>query len=98
MKWLWGWVLAFLAATPAWAELAPGEVAIVAMADSQESRDLAEYYAKARGIPLSHICLLQGKPGRTIPRTAWQEKVRPAILDWLKEKGLSTKIRCLVTS
>ena len=93
---LFGWIV-LLWATTAWGQLVPEQVAIIAMAQSPESRELASYYAKARGIPESQICLLEGKPDRTVARATWDQQMRPAILKWLTEKGLSTKIRCLVT-
>jgi hypothetical protein len=93
---LFSWIV-LLSATTVWGQLVPEQVAIIAMAQSPESRELASYYAKARGIPESNICLLEGTPGRTVARATWDQQMRPAILKWLTEKGLSTKIRCLVT-
>lgn len=79
------------------AQLTPDEVAVLAMANSGQSRRLAEYYAKARAVPESQILLLDGKPGETMSQAVWQNEVRPAIRAWLKAKGLETKIRCFVT-
>ena len=50
-RWHLGWVIVLLAAGFARAELTPDEVAVIAMAESDQSRRLAEYYAQARGIP-----------------------------------------------
>ncbi|MFH1920729.1 MAG: TIGR03790 family protein [Planctomycetota bacterium] len=91
------WALVLGMAGAARGELKPEEVAVIAMARSPESRQLAEYYAKARGIPESHIFLLPGRAGDSISRAAWEEEFRPAIRDWLAESGLKAKIRCLVT-
>lgn len=79
------------------AELMPDEVAIIAMARSAESRRLADYYAQARGIPESQICLLSGEPGTSMRRDAWEQVTRPEIYAWLNENELRTKIRCFVT-
>jgi len=79
------------------AALKPEEVGIIAMANSKDSRHIAEYYAKARGIPTSHIILLEGKPCMTITRDTWDRKLRAAILVQLEKRKLSEKIRCLVT-
>jgi uncharacterized protein (TIGR03790 family) len=94
MRWLGGWVMVLLLAAtnlrsvPARAELTPDEVAVVAMARSDQSRRLAQYYAEARGIPPSQIYLLDGKPGgpqgAPMSREVWQQQARP-------------EIRCLVT-
>ncbi len=79
------------------AGLTPQEVAIVAMAQSPESRRLAEYYATVRGVPADHIMLLEGKPLHELSRAEWETKTRPAIRQWLREKKLDDKIRCFVT-
>ena len=103
MRWVSGCAMVLLLAAtnlrsvPARAELTPDEVAVIAMAQSDQSRRLAEYYTKARGIPESYIFLLEGKPGETMGRTVWEEQARPAIRAWLDEGGRREKIRCLVT-
>ncbi len=80
------------------ADLQPDEVAIIAVQNSLESRELAEYYAKARGIPESHICLIKVAPGKTLDRTLWDSQVRPYIRNWLLERELEEQVRCLVTT
>jgi uncharacterized protein (TIGR03790 family) len=101
MKRSGGFLLAFLVAcglaAPARAELTPDQVAIIAMANSPASRELAEYYAKARGIPESHIFLIPGDVRQRIARYYWNETVRPGILEWLRKHESFAKIRCLVT-
>lgn len=92
-----GCVIVFLTAAAARADLAPDEVGVIAMAESDQSRRLAAYYAEARGIPKYQILLLKGKPGGTMSRAAWQQRTRPAIRDWLSEQGRAETIRCLVT-
>ena len=89
--------LLFSLVTTAEAELTPDEVAVIAMARSQQSRHLADYYVGARGIPKSQICLLSAKPGTTMTREVWQQESRPEIYAWLAENDLRTKIRCFVT-
>jgi uncharacterized protein (TIGR03790 family) len=58
---------------------------------------MAEYYADARGIPKSQICLIDCTAGETLSRDEWETKVRPAIRSWLVENRLDEKVRCLVT-
>ncbi len=91
-------LLTFSIAATARAELTPDEVAVIAMAESDQSRQLAEYYAQARGIPQSQILLLSGKPGGTMSRAVWQQQAQPTIRAWLADKARRGKIRCLVTS
>jgi uncharacterized protein (TIGR03790 family) len=92
-------VLSLLATTAssARAELKPEEIAILAMAESPQSCKLAEHYAAVRGVPKTQILRLPGKPAVTVGREAWETSLRPTIRAWLKEKGLETKIRCMVT-
>lgn len=96
MKWHLGWAILLLAAGLARAELTPDEVAMIAMAESDQSRRLAEYYVRARAIPESQIFLLEGKPGGTMSRKVWEEQARPAIRAWLDD-ARRAKVRCLVT-
>jgi len=77
--------------------LEPDEIAILAIKSSPQSRELAEYYARVRGIPAKHICLLDLKPGETIARAEWEVKLRPSIRRWIATNELEKKIRCLVT-
>jgi uncharacterized protein (TIGR03790 family) len=89
-------VIVLLTASLAPAELKPEQVAILVSRSSGTGRDLATYYAKARGIPESNICLLRVTPDVDLGRSVWLERVAPEIRAWLAEKG-ETKIRCLVT-
>ena len=79
------------------ADLKPAEIAVVAMRDSRQSVELAEYYVDARGIPADQICLINCTPGETVSREEWESKVRPQILGWILDNQLETKLRCLVT-
>lgn len=90
-------LVAALSCTAARADLQPGEIAILAVRSSEKSRELAEYYAKARDIPPSQICLLDVAPGERLSRADWETKVRPEIRRWLAESKLDDRVRCLVT-
>jgi len=79
------------------AELKPAEIAIVAMRNSRQSVELAEYYAEARGIPLEQICLIDSKAGEEVSREEWEMGIRPQIRGWIVENKLAAKLRCLVT-
>ena len=97
MRTILGCLLVLAVADTAWGELAPDEVAVIAMKASPESRRVADYYVKARGIPESHVLLLAGQPGDSASRAVWEDEIRPAIRGWLAEQGRESKIRCLVT-
>lgn len=90
-------VAAFLAPARLYAELKPEEIAILAIRSSKQSQELAQYYAQARGIPKSQICLLDIPAGETLSRADWDARVRPAIKRWLFSNELAKKIRCMVT-
>jgi uncharacterized protein (TIGR03790 family) len=79
------------------AALTPAEVAVIAVRGSQQSRELADHYIKARGIPETQLCLIDCTPGETLGRAEWESKVRPAIRQWLEVHDPDKKIRCLVT-
>lgn len=79
------------------AELLPTEVAIIAARGNKESEQLAAYYAEARKIPTSQICLVDVPPGDECPREAWEKSVRPAIAAWLAEHDPDRKLKCLAT-
>jgi uncharacterized protein (TIGR03790 family) len=84
-------------ARPARGELRPEQVALVFCRASKPSRELAEYYAAARGIPHRQILALDVPAAETISRADWEAAVRPAIRSWLTELGPPERIRCLVT-
>jgi uncharacterized protein (TIGR03790 family) len=98
MRWVLGWAMVLPLAAVARAELKPDEVAVIAMAESDQSRRLAEYYADARAVPKSQIFLLEGKPEKTMSRQRWEQQARPAIRAWLREDDRHLRIRCLVTT
>ena len=90
-------LLVLLLPRVALAELKPEEIAIIAVRSSPESVSIAEYYARARGIPLAHICLIDVAPGKNLDREAWEHSVRPAIRTWILDQRLESQLRCLVT-
>jgi uncharacterized protein (TIGR03790 family) len=79
------------------AELLPEQVAVVAARGNRESQELAEYYLKARGIPATHLCLVDMPLGETCPRDQWTWAVRPEIRKWLDEHDPQRQLKCLVT-
>ena len=80
------------------AELKPDEIAIIAVRTSWQSRELAHYYARTRGIPESHICLIDVPGQRNLPRDGWEQNVRPGIRRWIAEHNLQARLRCFVTT
>ena len=89
--------IVFLAAAAARAALTPDEIGIIGRAGSDESQQLAEHYAEARGVPSSQIFYGDIPAVDELPRATWDSRVRPAIRPWLLNGKLESKIRCLVT-
>ncbi|HYO23995.1 MAG TPA: TIGR03790 family protein [Lacipirellulaceae bacterium] len=82
---------------PVRAELLPDQVAIVAARGNRESEQLAAYYAKVRGIPADHVCLVDLPNEEVCVQDHWKWAVRPEIRKWLEEHDPQRKLRCLVT-
>jgi len=91
-------VIALSIASLARGELGPDELAIVAVRSSPQSQEVARYYARARGVPESHICLIDVPPHRNLGQQQWATQVRPAIRRWLDTNHLRDQVRCLVTT
>ena len=96
MKRLGACAVVLLMAAAAEGAIAPEEIVVFAAEPDAYSRELAVYYADARGIPRSHVLRLNVVPGRDLSRTTWEQMTRPAILDWLRKNGLEAKVRCAV--
>jgi uncharacterized protein (TIGR03790 family) len=84
-------------AAPAWAELQPEEVAVIAAKGHRGSEDLARYYLKTRGVPTANLCLVDVPGDEVCPRDTWTWAVRPEISKWLEEHDPDKRLRCLVT-
>jgi uncharacterized protein (TIGR03790 family) len=83
------------------AELRSNQVAIIAARGNAKSEQLAEYYATARAIPVTRICLMdvsaEANAGDELPADVWDSTVRPVIHRWLADNDPDGEIRCLVT-
>lgn len=90
-------VFLFGAASLVQAELKPEQIAIIANKQSQQSQQLAAYYAKVRGIPTTQICVVDMPTDETLERSVWDRSVRPAIRRWVATNQLQNKLRCMVT-
>lgn len=79
-------------------ELQPSEVAILVNKSSQQSQQIATYYAGKRGIPTSQICAVAMPMVEEMKRSDWDRSVRPAIRRWIAQNRLQDKVRCMVTT
>ncbi|BFU94249.1 MAG: conserved protein of unknown function [Nitrospira sp.] len=94
---LWSVSLWGTAVCPAWAELGPHQVVIVANSNSPDSLMVARHYATRRGIPLKHIAKLDLSKDDAV---TWEEYERRLVLPlrrMLEAEGLQRSVRVLVT-
>src|ERR1017187_10953011 len=63
-------------------------VVIVYNAEDPESKPLADYYARKRGVPTNQICEIDAHVTDTISRKEFNEKIRDPIWRFLTHRGL----------
>ena len=96
---VWLFVASVSAALPqSRAELLPAEVAVIAARGNRESENLANYYAKQRGIPAENVFLVDFPKDEVCARKAWTWAVRPEIQKLINEHPHGEQLRCLVTT
>jgi uncharacterized protein (TIGR03790 family) len=79
------------------APLTADQIVLVINRNAPQSRELAEFYAQARGIPADRIIPLDVPQGEEITFDRYERLVAPVVRQFLREKQLQDKIRCLVT-
>jgi uncharacterized protein (TIGR03790 family) len=86
---LWFAVLAALLGLPhaARADDLATRVVIVYNAEDPDSKPLADYYARKRGVPTNQICEISIHTGETISRQEFNAKVRDPIWKFLTHRG-----------
>jgi uncharacterized protein (TIGR03790 family) len=94
-------LLWLVSASPA--ALQPDQIALLINDKSPGSRELAEFYAKARGIPAGRIIALSidQPPGpfplEEMPRSDYEPLVAEPIRKFLLTNGLASRVKCLVS-
>jgi uncharacterized protein (TIGR03790 family) len=76
--------------------LEPAEVAIVANRQVPEGVVLARYYARKRGIPQTHLIVLDLTTAETCSRDEYERWIATPVRDYLAAVTPPTRIRCLV--
>lgn len=89
---LWG-----MAVVPAWGELAPSQVVIVANRNSEDSVAVARHYATRRGIPVKHIASLDLSKDDTMTWEAYERQLVLPLRRMLEAESLQRSVRVLVT-
>lgn len=85
-------------ASPSHGALNPQQVAIIANAASSESLAIARHYAERRQIPPDHIITLPLPLRDSLSRRDYEEFVVAPLRQTLRERGLASSIRVLVTT
>jgi uncharacterized protein (TIGR03790 family) len=89
--------LALAAGTPAHA-LESDELVLIVNAKAPEGRELAEHYAKARGVPDGRIIELDLPfPAEQMSRAAYDADVVPKVRQFITGNGLRGTVKCAVT-
>lgn len=73
-------------------------VLILANARSALSKNIAEYYARQRGVPGGNICYLPMSTSETVDRTAFQKEIEGPLATCLTQRRLTEKILYIVTT
>ena len=82
-------VLCFWVAVSSFAAVEPAQhVLIVYNTEEPESRPLADYYARKRGVPTNQICGINIRNVETITRREFNDLVREPVLRFLTRNGL----------
>jgi uncharacterized protein (TIGR03790 family) len=86
-----------LALLPAAAQ-SPANVLIVVNDNSPISRDAGEYYARRRGIQMSHVCRLHASVEETVTRADYNRDIAAPIAQFLRQQKLTEQILYIVTT
>ncbi|NLF32245.1 MAG: TIGR03790 family protein [Planctomycetes bacterium] len=89
-------LLLAVAAAPAWA-LEPAEIVVVVNSAQGESVALGRFYCAERGVPQDNIVALDLPTDATISADDYIERLRDPLRKAIADKGLSDRVRCLLT-
>lgn len=76
----------------------PGSVLIVVNDNSPLSRNIGEYYARRRGVPMHNICHLRTTTSENIPRADYNQDIAGPLAAFLTKSGLTESILYIVTT
>lgn len=74
----------------------PSNVLVVINDHSSLSRDIGEYYARRRGIPLSNICRVRTTDQENIPRAEYTRQIAAPVAQFLRRNRLTESILYIV--
>ncbi|CAN5442366.1 hypothetical protein BH09PLA1_BH09PLA1_10790 [soil metagenome] len=79
------------------AQLRADQIALIVNSNSPDSAALADFYAKARDVPLDQILALDLPAGDEISFEQYERQVVPRVRKFLRDGKLDHKIACLVS-
>src|SRR6476646_1017572 len=91
-------VLASSFAFPCAAQSPAERVLLVVNDNSSLSRQIGDYYARRRNIPVKNICHLKTLTSEDIPRGEFDRQIAHPIADFLRKSGLTETIYYIVTT
>ena len=92
------WILVSLCpAGSVFGELRPAECALIYNQDSVTSRELAQYYAARRKIPMDRLLGIALPVAETLSREQYEARVPPVVRAFLSDHEWGERVRCLVT-
>jgi uncharacterized protein (TIGR03790 family) len=74
------------------------QVVVIVNESSADSRAIAEYYVRARGIPARQVCRIRTTAEEEIGRAEYDREIAAPVRQFLKQRGLNEQILCLVTT
>jgi uncharacterized protein (TIGR03790 family) len=83
---------------PVLAAQGPENVLVVVNDNSPLSREIGEYYARRRGVPMRNLCRLKTVPTENIPRADYNREIAAPIAACLRQNGLAESILYIVTT
>jgi uncharacterized protein (TIGR03790 family) len=78
--------------------LTPDDIVVIYNAKSDSSLKVAEHYLRARAIPASHLVPITCDAQESVAENIYRLTIVPQIRRVLKERGLDTGVKCLVTT
>lgn len=76
--------------------LEPTQVLVVANGALSASTDLAQYYARARGVPADHVLVLDLPASESIDRQTFEQAIESPIAAWLRRRGAMDQVLAIV--
>jgi len=76
----------------------PENVVLIVNDSSALSREIGEYYARRRGIPMRNICHLRTTDSEDIPRADYYREIAGPVAVFLAKSGLTESILYIVTT